>query len=123
MTNNEAREYFKNKGLSYQDIVAGDILVLVMMLNKEIKRAIANKECSVFSMYLSRKIKDKYTPDGKLKEGYLFVNSHAWTGRECISFNLDGFIGFAGWSDQTNLKPIINAFIEWCDYLAKTKEA
>lgn len=42
--------------------------------------------------------------------------------RECISFNADGWIGFAGWADQGNTNPILRAFIEWCDALAATKE-
>lgn len=41
---------------------------------------------------------------------------------ECISFNADGWIGFAGWADQGNTNPILRAFIEWCDALAATKE-
>jgi hypothetical protein len=122
MTTYEAREYFKNKGLTYQDITAGDICVLTMMLNKEIKRTIKNQENSVYTMYLSEKIKSKYSTNGSLKECFIFVNAHYFTRRECISFNLDGFIGFAGWSDQTNLKPILRAFINWCDYLAEEKD-
>lgn len=42
--------------------------------------------------------------------------------RECISFNANGWIGFAGWADQGNTNPILRAFIEWCDALAATKE-
>jgi hypothetical protein len=120
MTTNEARDYFKNKGLTFQDITAGDICVLVMMLNKEIKKA--RKDMSVDTMYLSEKIKSKYNTNGTLKECYLFINSHYFTQRECISFNPDGFIGFAGWAGEANRKPIIKAFVDWCDYLVEEKE-
>ena len=37
-TNNEARAYFAGKGLTYADVTEGDILTLVMLLNKHIKR-------------------------------------------------------------------------------------
>jgi hypothetical protein len=121
MTTNEAREYFKNKGLTYQGITAGDICVLVMMLNKNIKAACKNNEMSTGSMHMSEKIKSKYNANGTIKECYLLINSHYFTRRECISFNKDGFIGFAGWSGTQNIKPIIRAFIEWCDYLAEEK--
>lgn len=117
MNNDEAREYFKNKVLSYDDITAGDICVLVMLLNKHIKAACKNHEMSVDSMYMSEKIKSKYKTNGKLIECYLFINSHYFTQRECISFNKDGFIGFAGWADSSNTAPIIKSFVEWCDYL------
>lgn len=38
-TNNEARAYFAGKGLTYADVTEGDILALVMLLNKHIKKA------------------------------------------------------------------------------------
>ena len=52
-----------------------------------------------------------------IKEAYLFVNSYYFTQREAISFNKDGFIGFAGWAGDSNVKPICEAFLEWCDYM------
>lgn len=41
-TNNEARAYFAGKGLTYADVTEGDILALVMLLNKHIKKAKRN---------------------------------------------------------------------------------
>lgn len=70
---------------------------------------------------VAEKIKSKYNTNGRLKECYLYMNSHYFTRRECISFNKDGFIGFAGWADQRNTNPIIDAFIKWCDVLAAQK--
>ena len=43
-TTNEARDYFAKKGLTYDDIKEGDILVLVMLLNKHIKKAVKDNE-------------------------------------------------------------------------------
>ena len=120
-SNDEARQYFKDKGLTYEDITEGDILTLTMMLNKELK--MANKECetSVGTMYLSRKVNMKRKTNGSLICCYLYMNSHYFTRRECISFNYDGFIGFAGWADQGNTNPILRAFLKWCDYLAESE--
>lgn len=120
-SNDEARQYFKDKGLTYEDITEGDILTLTMMLNKELKTA--NKECetSVGTMYLSRKVNMKRKTNGSLICCYLYMNSHYFTRRECISFNYDGFIGFAGWADQGNTNPILRAFLKWCDYLAESE--
>lgn len=119
-TNDEARQYFKNKGLTYDDITEGDILALVMLLNKHIKKANKDNETSVNSMCLSKKIDIRKKTNGTILACYLYVNSHYFTRRECISFNHDGFIGFAGWADQGNTNPILRAFLEWCDYLAET---
>lgn len=119
-TNDEARQYFNNKGLTYDDITEGDILALVMLLNKYIKKANKDNETSVDSMCLSKKIDMKKKRNGTIEKCFLYVNSHYFTQRECISFNCDGFIGFAGWADQGNTNPILRAFLEWCDYLAET---
>lgn len=121
-TNNEARAYFAGKGLTYADVTEGDILTLVMLLNKHIKKANADCETSMGSMYLSRRIDLKRKTNGTLISCFLYVNSHYFERRECISFNADGWIGFAGWADQGNTNPILRAFIEWCDALAATKE-
>lgn len=121
-TNDEAREYFRDKGLSYNDITDGDILTLVMMLNEEIKRSNQRGETSVNTMSLSTKIRSKHRTNGTIINCFLYMNSHYFTQRECISFNTDGFIGFAGWADTGNTNPIIRAFLRWCDALAKAKE-
>lgn len=116
-----ARNYFKSKNLTYEDITEGDICVLVIMLNKNIKKACKNHEMSVDSMRMSEKILSKYKTNGNLVECYLFINSHYFIQRECISFNKDGFIGFCGWAGGDNPKPIIKSFIEWCDILENQK--
>ena len=116
-TNDEARQYFKDKGFTYNDITEGDILTLIMLLNKHIKAANKNNETSV-DMYLSRKVDIRKRTNGTITCCYLYLNSHYFQRRECISFNYDGFIGFAGWADQGNTNPILRAFLEWCDSLA-----
>lgn len=122
MSNDEARQYFKDKGLTYADITSGDICGLVMILNKHIKKASKNHEMSVDSMHLSEKIVSKYKTNGELLGCFIYLNSHYFRRRECISFNYDGFIGFAGWADSRNTKPITEAFIEWCDTITKVEE-
>lgn len=121
-TNEGARTYFKNKGLTYKDITSGDILALVLMLNQELKRSNKAGETSVCTMHLSQEIDSKYRSNGTLISCYLYMNSHYFTRRECISFGENGFIGFAGWADDANLNPIRRAFLRWCDELAKSKE-
>ena len=117
-----AREYFKAKGLTYDDITEGDICALLMILNKNIKQACRNREMSVGSMRMSQKIKSKYKTNGRLIECYLFINSHYFTQRECISFNKDGFIGFCGWADDANTEPIVKSFIKWVNELKEEEE-
>ena len=57
-------------------------------------------------------------PEGEsMYSCFLTVSAHYFANRECISFNRDGFIGFAGWADQGNVNPILRAFLKWCDLL------
>lgn len=114
-----ARQYFKDKGLTYDDITEGDICTLVMLLNKHIKQANKDGITSVNTIRMSEKIDSKYKTNGCLISCYLYVNSHYFTRRECISFNKDGFIGFCGWAEGKNHYPIIDAFREWCDLVVK----
>ena len=117
-TTNEAREFFKNRGLSYDSIQEGDILILCMMLQKELKKSNKAGETSV-TMTLSKRVDMKKKSNGSITECYIYMNAHYFTRRECISFNRDGFIGFAGWADQGNTNPLLRAFLEWCNYLAE----
>lgn len=122
-TTKEARQYFRDKGLSYHDITEGDILSLLMLLNREIKKSNKAGETSVSTMYMSSKIDMKKRTNGTIIKCFLYINSHYFTRREAISFNEDGFIGFAGWADQGNINPLLRAFLRWCDDLAAAKEA
>lgn len=119
---NEAREYFKSKGLSYADITEGELLLLVMLLNKEIKASNKDNETSVPTMYLSKRMDIKKRSNGSIICCFLYMNSHYFTQREAISFNRDGFIGFAGWADQGNTNPLLRAFLKWCDMISDQSE-
>lgn len=121
-TTKEARQYFRDKGLSYHDITEGDILSLPMLLNREIKKSNKAGETSVSTMHMNNKINMKKRTNGTIIKCFLYINSHYFTRREAISFDEDGFIGFAGWADQGNTKPLLRAFLRWCDDLAAAKE-
>ena len=121
--NDEARQYFVDKGLTYDDIKEGDILLLARLLNRHFKKANKEHETSVDTMRLSEKMVIKRKSNGSITSCFLYLNSHYFIRRECISFNPDGFIGFAGWADQGNTNPILRAFLEWCDMVAEDKAA
>lgn len=57
----------------------------------------------------------KMSPDGGIAQAYLKIDCPGqWKGREAISFNSDGFIGFCGWADTQNGQPIYRAWRRWC---------
>ena len=120
-TNEEARELFRNKGLSYRNITEGYIAALMIFLDQELKSSNKTGETSVNTMHMSKKIRIRKRTNGSIISCYLFMNSHYFTQRECISFNENGFIGFAGWADDGNLNPIKRAFIKWCEMISSNK--
>lgn len=112
-TTQQARDLFAEKIVSYQNVSEGDILALVMIINQKLKIHNKKGEASICSLSLSKKIKMKRKSNGSIENCYLRVNSNYFTGREAISFNNDGFIGFCGELDQSNTQPFLDAFEEW----------
>lgn len=119
-SNNEAREYFKNKGLAYENITDGEIGALILMCEAELRMSNKNGETS-YDMRMNWNAKIKCNKDGNIEYAFLSVKSDDFQSREAISFNKDGFIGFAGWADQGNLNPLLRAFIKWCDSISELR--
>lgn len=45
------------------------------------------------------------------------VDGDYFKDREGITFNSDGFVGFAGWASDTNCEPFVNAFTDWVNWM------
>ena len=128
MTNDEARAYFKAKGLTYDSVTLNDLHFLKELLNKHF---IQQRE-EQFRQYgrplywnrvnNAKYYKGEFTPatygKGRLICAFLTGSGEYFTAREVISFNRDGFIGFCGSADSENTAPVLAAFVEWCDWLA-----
>lgn len=122
-TNNNARKRFKELGLSYKDIGSKEFYDLVNRL----KEVLRQNEFTDLEMKVSTRLK-KYAPkinfakDGSIKSAFIRCDAYYFTGREAISFNEDGFIGFAGWADTSNTKPFTETFIKWAKDIAARKD-
>ena len=120
MDRDKAREYFEDAELTYEDIGESEIILLNCILKKVLgktknsKDTIALKGCDNFDI--------TETPYKSLESCYLYVNSDYFDERECISFNDFGFIGFAHWADEDNIKPILSAFCIWVDIVKALKD-
>ncbi|EAC5123973.1 TPA_asm: hypothetical protein GF967_09785 [Listeria monocytogenes] len=115
MTNDEARQYFIDKGLSYEKIKDYDIYLLQYFVAKELAKMEKIKDyefCKLNSPEIHR-------AKTGIKQAYMTVRSHYYDSRESISFNKCGFIGFAGWASSNNVAPHISGFIKWCDFIAE----
>jgi len=112
MTNDEARQYFQDKGLNYEVLNSQSIKLLTKLLREELSKfKTIQKDCILESINYYR-----YSP--KHRNVCLTVKGTYFDNREAITFNSDGFIGFAGWACSGNTKPFIDGFIKWCDQVS-----
>ena len=111
-----ARNHFKKCGLTYQNIGIEELNKLIKILNKHISDF---DSCMLMIKEPNNIVLDK---NKKLKFAELRVKGTYFDDREAITFNQDGWIGFAGWADTKNITPFIMAFIEWCNYLEERKQ-
>lgn len=121
LNRDEAREYFKNKGLSYSNIDEEDIRDLVQFLSEEFKEYVKNGREHAKAMDMKARkplVRNvKILKRTGLQYAYLKVKGSYFESREAISFNKDGFIGFGGELDDKNVQPILKAFCRWCDLM------
>lgn len=121
MTSNDARQYFKDKGLTYSDLTVYAIDLLASMLQLEImKMRLEQPDCILTRMNIP-KFSKKKNDNGSFEWIELTVRGTYFDKREAVTFNRDGFIGFAGWASTINTKPFIDGFIKWCDEMAMGK--
>ena len=75
ITNSEARQYFADKGLTYNDITEGDIATLSYMLNQRIKRAAKYGEITR-GTYLSANMDIDMRDDGSIRAAICMYPHH-----------------------------------------------
>lgn len=127
MTREEARAYFKEKGLTYADISRTDLDYLRVLLDrnfvKERMRRIKSGDYRYWTrVNPSKNYGGEWSDTGALIHAHMTGKGENFTRRQVISFNRDGFIGFCGDTSDRNAAPVLEAFAEWCDELAAEKE-
>ena len=110
--NDHVRSLF-NEQFTYSDVDEGDILALIFIINSKLKEH--RKKVPEMMLRLSKVSHVKKNTNGSIKECYLYCNGTYFKKREAISFNRDGFIGFAGWASSGNSEPFTEAFKHWID--------
>lgn len=124
-TRDNARLYFENAELTYADITAEDINLLVELLSEELEayRTTGGEHAKNMAMTVRKPlVKDVKILKTGLKHAYIKVDGSYFEKREGISFNKDGFIGFAGSFDGSNTTPYLTAFMRWVDAVHGAKE-
>lgn len=120
LTRDEVRKAFSAE-LTYRDVLPVDVRALEGYIAVECARHDRFfKSNDGLPMMMHPSYRKKYEPRIEISpigqgiyEAYLRVDGRYWQGREAISFNDDGFIGFAGWADDDNVQPFLRAFAIW----------
>ena len=116
-----ARQKFIDKGLDYCDISEADFYRLVSMVCEELDKISKDTNFQgIHTMKISKRLKQNVPTfyedsNGKMERAFIKVDSHYFEGREAITFNQNGWIGFAGWADSNNVTPFVNAFNRWVE--------
>lgn len=111
----DARQVFADTGLTYSSLSRYDLELLRGSISKAMNNA---KILDGYAM--NRSIRMVRWPNGFAE---LTCKSFYFEKREAITFNPDGFIGFAGWADDKNVVPILDGFLEWVKAVSSAKAA
>ncbi len=98
--NDHARQLIAEKGITSDNVTHDQLLQLHRLIDQEMKN--------------SGSYNGKYGMNPTVNK-YMTCHSDRWNEREAVSFNPDGFIGFAGWADSKNTRPILDAVEKWLD--------
>ena len=121
LTNDQMRTYFAENGLSYgRDVTKENVVLLHSFLTQEL--FVSDNFNKTYRMNSKIEYKTKNNKARDFIFAGLTCNAFYFTGREAVSFNTDGFIGFCGWSDSINNQPILRGFKKWVDFLVSIGE-
>lgn len=116
LTRNDARAAFTSGGLSYAVLTSSNLRRLRALVNEAMRESGLIK--GTYRCRQRGAIKEAV--GGRFAE--LRCRSFYFDNREVVTFNPDGFIGFAGWADAQNVQPILAGFVAWCRELAALQQ-
>lgn len=117
LTRDQARAAFE-ANLTYSQVCENDIRALQGYLCIEYAQHERDGEHMCMQPTYRKKAQPKFnvSEEGGMENAFLRVSGFYFSDREAISFNRDGFIGFAGWADDaddTNVQPFLRGFMRW----------
>ena len=123
MNSDQARVYFEYSELTYAKLNRFTIDLLANMIQTEImKQRIEIPDTALLNVeppkYTAKQLKT-----GTFSGFELTVSGTYFSKREAITFNENGFIGFAGWASGYHKEPFTVGFIKWCDAISAKEDA
>jgi len=108
MTRDEARAAFKDAGITYKALTPETLDNLRRYIDERMKESGLAGGTYRMSEQGTRLVK---AGDGAW--AVLRCQSKYFKDREAVTFNPDGFVGFAGWADETHVQPVLEGFTAW----------
>ena len=123
MTGYEARAYFREKGLTYADISRTDLTYLCALLDLCFVKHRKERDKSGGFPYWVRTNRPQFyqTDTGAMVSAVITGKGEYFTARNAVVFDRDGHISFFGEGEGDNARPVMAAFVEWCDAMAEYK--
>lgn len=112
MTRNEAREHWAAAGLTYGVLTKDSLEKLRSRIDAELRAS------GLIKNYRAAKTAKLWVSAGDTVAD-IRCHAHYFKDRQAVTFERDGFVGFAGWADDTNVQPILAAFTAWVDEIRK----
>lgn len=127
ITRTQAFQYFRCCGLSYADIDKTAIQYLICLLDEQFirqrkERIDANRQDLKWLFTLTGKaIRAHYNLDGSIFYCLLSAKCADGTSCEAVSFFSNEGISFGRDASEEDIQPVLQAFIEWSDWLENRK--
>ena len=103
-TTDHARELIAAAGINIENVTEEQLEMLWYKLSTSLRN--------------SGNYNNSYRMNALIDYKYMTCRTEQWDDREAVSFNRDGFIGFAGWADSNNIKPILEGVGDWLDAIS-----
>ena len=110
LTRDQARAAFNQSGLTYIVLTQQSVQRLRSLINQQMARA--GLMMDSFRCHQRGIVRER---TGGQRWAEIRCKSFYFERREAVSFNPDGFIGFAGWAADDNVQPILAGFMAWVD--------
>jgi hypothetical protein len=108
MTRDETRALFATAGLTY-DVLTRDS---VQRLRNHINSRMQSSDL-IDGTFRCRQRGIVRAENGKTRYAEIRCKSFYFEDRQAVTFNQDGFIGFAGWAGDKNIQPVLAGFADW----------
>ena len=111
METKEARVLWSESGLQFNKLSKPNLQRLRCLVNDQLLKHTVLKEF---------KCNQRWVFGGQPGQEWATLKCSAFyfENRQCISFEPNGFVGFAGWASSDNVQPILIGFCNWLDEMA-----